>query len=95
MKIWALSSTVSSAFPGTSQLMDWKVCWDQALLSVSVFDVRGLLAACRSHLAKRRVTVSPLIVRLASEAGMSGAILEGAAQQSRQSVARAPVWTLI
>ena len=59
-------------FPGTSQLMESKVCLDQLFLSMSFFQSRGLLAAFRSHWANRRVIVSPLIVTLALEAGMNG-----------------------
>ena len=62
---------------------------------ISFLRVLGLLAACQNCLSKRQVTVLPLIVRLALEAGMSGTILEGAAQLLRWSVARALVQTLI
>ena len=45
---------------------------------VSFLHVRGLLAARCSHWAKCcRAMVLPLIVRLAQEAGMSGAIWKG------------------
>ena len=72
-----LSSTVSRALPGTSQLMELKVCWDQLFLSMSYLQSRGLLAAFCSHWANRHVIVSLLIVRLAFEAGMKGTNLEG------------------
>ena len=77
MKILELFSRVPSAFSGTSQLIDLKVCRDQLFLSMSFLQIRGLLATCRSHWVNRRVVVSPLIVRLALEAGMNGTILEG------------------
>ena len=74
----AVLRRVSSAFPGTSQLMDRKVCWDQAFLSMSFFHNHGLLlTACPSRWGKWCVIVSSLIVlRLAWEAGMNGTILE-------------------
>ena len=49
----------------------------QLFLSMSFLQSRGLLAACRSCWANRRVIVSPLIVRLALEAGIKGTIVEG------------------
>ena len=49
----------------------------QLFLSMSFLQSRGLLAACRSCWANRRVIVSPLVVRLALEAGMNGTILDG------------------
>ena len=80
MKILALFSRVSSVFPRTSQMMDRKVCRDQAFLSISfLHSHRLLVAACPRHWTKRRVIVSPLIVRLAWEAGMNGTILEDVA----------------
>ena len=95
MKILALSSRVLSVFAGTFQLMDWKVYWDQSFCSISFLQRRGLFAACRSRWAKRLVMVSPLIVRLALEAGMKGAIGDGTELLSRCSVARASARTLI
>ena len=78
MKILALFSRVSRAFPGTSQLTELKVCLDQLFLSMSFLQSRRLLAACRSRWANRCVIVSPLIVRLAlEEAGMKGTSLDG------------------
>ena len=70
MKILALFSWVSSAFPGTSQLMDQKVCQDQHVsLSMSFLQIHGLLAVCQSGLAKHGVIVLLLIVRLADFLG--------------------------
>ena len=77
MEILALFSRVSRALPGTSQLMDLKVCWDQLFLSTSFLQSCGLLPACCSHCANWRVIVSPLILRLALEAGVDGTLLEG------------------
>ena len=77
MKIWALFSKVLSALPGTSQLIESKVCCDQLFLSMSLLQSLGLLAAFLSRLAKRRVIVSPLILRLALDAGMNGTSLDG------------------
>jgi hypothetical protein len=63
--IFWLFSIVVSAFPGTSQFMDWKVLCVQLLRSLSHLSMLGPLAARRNLLANRRVMVSPLIVRLA------------------------------
>ena len=69
MKILALFSRVLSAFPGTSQFMGLKVCRDQLLLSMSLLQSRGLLAACRSRWANRHVADS---FTIDSEAGFKG-----------------------
>ena len=74
----AVLQSVSRALPGTSQLMELKVCLDQLFLSMSFLQSHGLLAAFRSRWATRHVIVSTLIVRLVVlEAGMKGTILEG------------------
>ena len=57
--------------------MESKVCWDQLFLSLSFLQSLGLLADFRSRCANRRVIVSPLIVRLALDAGMNGMSLDG------------------
>ena len=96
VKILALFSRVASARPGTSQLTDQQVCLDQVLLSTGFLQSCGPLVARCSHWVKRLAMVSPLIVRLACESGKkSGMILEGAAQLSRQPVARTLVRALI
>lgn len=61
----------------------------------SFLHVCGLLAACWRCWANCRLIVLPLMLRLAWEAAMSGAILEGSAQLLRQSVARELVCTFI
>ena len=76
MKIWALFSSVLSALPGTSQLIESKVCCDQLFLSMSLLQSLGLLAAFLSRWANRLVIVSPLMLRLALDAGMNGTSLE-------------------
>jgi hypothetical protein len=60
--------------------MDRKVFSDQSFFAMRCWQRRGLLAACRSRVAKRRVMVSPwMVVRLAWDAGMNGTSLEGSA----------------
>ena len=75
----AILSRVSRDLPGASQLMELKVWLDQLRHSMSFSQSCGLPAALQSWLANRRVIVvlSPLIVRLALEAGMNGTILDG------------------
>ena len=65
-----------SALPGTSQLIESKLCCDQLFFSMSLLQSLGLLAAFRSRWANRRVIVSPLIMRLALDAGMNGMSLD-------------------
>jgi hypothetical protein len=68
---------------------------DHSFFAMRCWQSRGLLAACRSRVAKRRVMVSPWMVRLAWEAGMNGTSLEGSAQLSRKSVPRESACTFI
>ena len=54
------------------------MCWDHLFLSMSLLQISGgLQAAFCSCWANQSMIVSPLIVRLAIEAGMNGTILRG------------------
>ena len=76
MKILTLFSRVSSAFPGTSQLMDLKVLG--IVVPVHELLANSWAASCLAEwLGKSHVIVSPWIVRLVLEAGINGTILEG------------------
>ena len=66
-----------SALPGTSQLIESKVCCDQLFRSMILLQSLGLLADFCSRWANRRVIVSPLMVKLALDAEMNGTSLDG------------------
>ena len=79
INIWALFSRVSRAFPGTSQLMESKVCLDP-VVPFHEFLAKSKAASCVSESVDELSCDSfRLIVRLALllEAGVNGTSLDG------------------